>query len=102
MYKYFTKEFEGKEISFRYAVEADELDIKFDNNFAIANGYESADSLAKDLLEPSQYQEMIETFNGLPEWVRMMDDGYYVPVIDEVLQEDTPLTFPIVEGIAEA
>ena len=102
MYKYFTKEFEGRKISFRQNIDTGEVDIKFDNNFAVCNGFESLNDLINQNYTDAEKRQMKAIFGGVPQWVRCFENGMIVPVVDEVLQEDTPLTFPIVEGIAEA
>ena len=98
MYKYFSKVFEDRKISFRQNLETGEVDIQLDDNFAICNGFKSLDDLINQNYTDAEKRQMKAIFGDVPKWVRCYENGMIVPVLD-VPSNDT---MPIVGQIAEA
>lgn len=98
MYKYFSKVFEDRKISFRQNLETGEVDIQLDDNFAICNGFKSLDDLINQNYTDAEKRQMKAIFGDVPKWVRCFENGMIVPVQD-VPSNDT---MPIVGQYAEA
>lgn len=91
MFKYFTKEFEGRKISFRQNIDTGEVDIQFDNNFAVCNGFESLDDLINLNYTDDEKRQMKAIFGDIPKWVRCFENGMIVPVMDVPSNNTTPI-----------
>ena len=98
IFKYFSRVYEGRKISFRQNIDTGEVDIQFDDNFAISNGYESLNDLINQTYTDAEKRQMKAIFGDVPKWVRCYENGMIVPVQD-VPSNDT---MPIVGQIAEA
>lgn len=67
IYKYFTRAYEGRKISFRQNLETGEVDIQFDDNFAVCNGFESLNDLINQNYTDAEKRQMKATFGGVPQ-----------------------------------
>ena len=98
IFKYFTRVYEGRKISFRQNQDTGEVDIQFDDNFAISNGFESLDDMINETYTDDEKRKMKSIFGGVPKWVRCFENGMIVPVMD-VSSNDV---MPVVGQNAEA
>ena len=71
----FQWEYDGLPITFRKWRHTDEfVEIRVNENFARANGYESvSDMIAKTVGEA----KMRELFGGIPDWIKAFPDGEF-------------------------
>lgn len=68
-------EFQGMPITFRLWKDGSQIvEIKVDEYFAKANGYESVDDMAAMTIGQAKFDEM---FGGVPEWIRAYRNGNF-------------------------
>lgn len=66
-------EFQGMPITFRLWKDGSQIvEIKVDEYFAKANGYESVDDMAARTIGQAKFDEM---FGGVPEWIMASPNG---------------------------
>ncbi len=82
IFKYFSRVYEGRKISFRQNIDTGEVDIQFDDNFAISNGFESLDDLINQSYTDGEKRKMKAIFGDVPKWVRCFENDMMVPVLD--------------------
>ena len=68
--------FKGIPITFRFWKNGSQIaEIKVDENFAKANGYESVEDMAEKTIGQAKFNEM---FGGVPEWIRTDVEGNFM------------------------
>lgn len=68
-------EFQGMPITFRLWKDGSQIvEIKVDEYFAKANGYQSVDDMAAMSIGQAKFDEM---FGGVPEWIRADRNGNF-------------------------
>lgn len=66
-------EFQGMPITFRLWKDGSQIvEIKVDEYFAKANGYESVDDMAARTIGQTKFKEL---FGGVPEWIMASPNG---------------------------
>lgn len=71
-YNLIVEDYENLPITFRVWKDNPIIEVKIDNNFAKANGYESVSNMFK---EAQGAKEIIAELGRIPEWVRVNEDG---------------------------
>lgn len=68
-------EFQGMPITFRLWKDGSQIvEIKVDEYFAKANGYQSVDDMAAMTIGQAKFDEM---FGGVPKWIRTDTEGNF-------------------------
>ena len=74
-YYIFQWDYEGNPITFRKWKATDEfVEIRTDENFARANGYESVEDM---IAETAGEEKMRELFGGVPDWIKAFPNGVF-------------------------
>ena len=71
-YNLIVDEYENLPITFRVWKDNPIIEVKIDNNFAKANGYESVSKMFK---EAQGAKEIIAELSRVPDWLRVTEDG---------------------------
>ena len=72
-YNVYESEYENTKQVMRYWHHTELMEIKFTDEFAVANGYKNRVDMAK---ETGVYEYLCACYGGLPDWVRLNNGEY--------------------------